>query len=268
MTRHIPAVPTVPRTRTVRSALKSKKVALDPSAIAQHSAPSEVQVLARELHDRVIQALWCLDLDLTDLRAKVETGCPATVAQLETARAGIATVYEELRLALSELRYDSPVGQPFDDAVRTFLTDFSSKTGIEVTYSPGFPGSLFSKTTQLQLLAILRQATANIRQHARATRVTVATEHGGTDWGFVVVDDGIGFDDRQVRANLSPGHAGLSIMADRARSIRASIDVHSNKPSGTILKVTGTFELKSPVLETSRSQQARGGAHEHQTADR
>jgi len=157
----------------VNSTIKPTIVHRGPSRNVRQPAPSEVQFLARELHDRVIQEVWCLDLELSDLRAKVEAGSPDAVARLDAVRGRISTVYDELRLALSELRNDTPIDRPFDDAVQSLLLDFSRKTNIDADYSPGCPGVLFAKTTQLQLIAILRHAVANVHQHAHATHITV-----------------------------------------------------------------------------------------------
>jgi len=253
----------------VNSTIKPTIVDRGPSRNVRQSTPSEVQFLARELHDRVIQEVWCLDLELSDLRAKVEAGSPDAVARLDAVRGRISTVYDELRLALSELRNDTPIDRPFDDAVQSLLLDFSRKTNIDADYSPGCPGVLFAKTTQLQLIAILRHAVANVHQHAHATHITVKTETSGPYWSFSIADDGIGFDKRKLRGLRSSRHAGLGIMEDRAKSIRASLTVSPREPRGTIVKVCGSIDSSTSILETIHSRDARrGGNHEHQITDR
>ena len=87
------------------------------------------------------------------------------------------------------------------------------------------------------LYRIAQEALNNVVKHAAAEQATV-TLHGsaGDDRDgleLTVADDGCGFDVDDVRS----GRLGLGIMAERAESIGARLEVRSAPGQGTVVRV-------------------------------
>jgi signal transduction histidine kinase len=87
------------------------------------------------------------------------------------------------------------------------------------------------------LYRIAQEALNNVVKHAAAGRATV-TLHGAagddhTGVELTVADDGCGFDVDDVRS----GRLGLGIMAERAESIGARLELRSAAGQGTAVRV-------------------------------
>jgi signal transduction histidine kinase len=87
------------------------------------------------------------------------------------------------------------------------------------------------------LYRIAQEALNNVVKHAAAGQATV-TLHDSTGDGhagveLTVADDGCGFDVDDVRS----GRLGLGIMAERAESIGARLELRSAPGQGTVVRV-------------------------------
>ena len=84
---------------------------------------------------------------------------------------------------------------------------------------------------------IAQEALNNVVKHAEAEQVQVSLRDGHDDGGdlleLVIADDGRGFD---VAAGSS-GSLGLGIMAERAESIGARLELQSRPGDGTRVRV-------------------------------
>jgi signal transduction histidine kinase len=79
---------------------------------------------------------------------------------------------------------------------------------------------------------IAQEALANVRKHARASRVEVLLEQ--RDGGFItrIEDDGRGFDDPAVDTGR-PGHRGLATMRERAELAGGWLQIETTRrPAG------------------------------------
>ena len=87
-------------------------------------------------------------------------------------------------------------------------------------------------------LRVAQEALQNVRKHAAATKVSVAThdEQAG-EWVLEVRDDGRGFDVGAVAAR-GRRNFGLQFMRERAELIGARFDVRSRPEGGTVVRLT------------------------------
>ena len=93
-----------------------------------------------------------------------------------------------------------------------------------------------------ELLFIGREALANAFRHAGASMIEVEVFYGDRVLRVRVRDDGRGID-AEVLRNGRPGHWGLPGMRERARNIRAVLEVWSRQGAGTEIEVSLQAEL-------------------------
>jgi len=96
----------------------------------------------------------------------------------------------------------------------------------------------FPESTETAVYRVIQEALTNVRKHAKARRVVVRMEvvqDGGSDSRLVieVEDDGRGFD--LDAAQRSAGRVGLHGMAERVRLLAGSLDIQSERGSGTVV---------------------------------
>jgi two-component system sensor histidine kinase DegS len=85
-------------------------------------------------------------------------------------------------------------------------------------------------------LRVAQEALQNVRKHAGATTVAIATDNVDGDWIIEIRDDGHGFD---VGAAAARGRRnfGLQFMRERAELIGARFDVRSRPDGGTVVRL-------------------------------
>jgi signal transduction histidine kinase len=77
------------------------------------------------------------------------------------------------------------------------------------------------------------EALTNSFKHSQGTEVQLEVSFHRTVFTIRIQDDGVGIDDTQLVAGGCPGHFGLSNMRDRAKNIRARLEVWSRRGAGT-----------------------------------
>ena len=111
-------------------------------------------------------------------------------------------------------------------------------TGLDITTDLGASPAALSDGQRTVALRVAQEALQNVRKHASATNVVVATHHDESgDWVLEVRDDGRGFDISAVAAR-GRRNFGLQFMRERAELIGARFDVRSRPEGGTIVRLT------------------------------
>ena len=107
---------------------------------------------------------------------------------------------------------------------------------MEIAADLDAPPDRLSDAQQTVVLRILQEALQNIRKHAQARSVGVATQIEDWEWILEVRDDGRGFDVSSVAAR-GRRNFGLQFMRERAELIEARLDVRSRPDGGTVIRL-------------------------------
>ena len=99
-------------------------------------------------------------------------------------------------------------------------------------------------------LRVAQEALQNVRKHAGAANVSVATRLEDADWVMEVRDDGRGFDIGAVAAR-GRRNFGLQFMRERAELIGARLDVRSRLEGGTVVR------LAIPTAASTAAEESR-----------
>lgn len=228
----------------------------------------ELTRLATELHDRVAQSLWVLDLGLGDLDRLIDGDAAEAKSRLKPIKHRIAQTYQDVRLAIGALRGSPPIHLKLAGAIRTCARAFARETGIAVhVHCPTHVAPL-PKLVELQVLAILRQALFNVLKHSAATEVAITLDERDDGWLLSVEDNGRGFSVADTSERSPYQHFGLTIMAERAQSFGGSVSISSNLGRGATVHVfiprTVIADQPCPVKRRRMS----GGRHADPAVDR
>ncbi len=198
------------------------------------AAAKERQRLARDLHDAVSQTLFSVSLTAEVLPRIYERDPEQGRQRLEELRQLTRGALAEMRMLLLELR---PAA-----LAETSLPDLLRQLGEAVVGRARIPVELAVDSTRelppevaVAMYRIAQEALNNVVKHAGAEQVLVSLRDGHDDGGdlleLVITDDGCGFD---VTAGSS-GRLGLVIMAERAESIGARLEL-SSSDDGTCVR--------------------------------
>ena len=180
--------------------------------------------IARDLHDTVIQRLFASGLTL---QSSLSLPAEASHRRVEEVIESIDTTITELRHAIFSLNRHATAPNTFERELHKVLHD--AKRAL------GFPPALtltidrpMSAAIAADVVAVLREALANVARHARPTEVAVAVSCMD-EARIVVDDDGIGVSSSALRGN------GLDNMIARAQALDGECTIGPRQGGGTRL---------------------------------
>jgi signal transduction histidine kinase len=197
---------------------------------------SERSRLAQDVHDGPAQSLSnaifrvehidrLLDIDLGAARTEVRFLRDLLRRELNGVRAFVSQLRPPL---LDELGLDGSILDAVDH--------MTTLTGLPIATDLRASTELLGDNEQTVVLRIVQEALQNVRKHAAAERVTVATDIGDDGWVVEIRDDGRGFDVGAVAAR-GRQNFGLRFMRERAELIGARFDVRSRPGGGTVVRL-------------------------------
>lgn len=204
---------------------------------------AERKALATELHDRIGQNLSVLNMSLNLNLARLSAQLPpealaAARAQFQDALSLVEQTTEIVRGVMEELHPALLEQYGLDTALRWHGEEFSGRTGIAFKYVAIEHFPRLNSQVETTLFRIAQEALINVAKHARATSVSVSLAHSATGITLRIDDDGVGIAPAHLRQSVAGSGWGLTIMAERARTIGAEIRIDRGASGGTAVIVT------------------------------
>ena len=200
--------------------------------------------LRYDLHDGPQQDVHLLATDLALFREQLlpilraDPNHDRIVGRLDDLAAELVALDGDLR------RLASTVQSPFlplgslPESLRDLTDAFSVRTGIEPDTRLRGDFSVLSESQQITLLALIREALSNVREHAQASnvRIAVSASPGGAE--AEIVDDGQGFEPEATLVRAArEGHLGLVGMHERVRMLGGRTQIESRRGGPTVISV-------------------------------
>jgi two-component system nitrate/nitrite sensor histidine kinase NarX len=211
-------------------------------------------VIARELHDSLAQALSYLKIQVTRLQKLQDKNAAReqldeVVAEL---KGGLSSAYRELRELLTTFRLKidaQSLKASFEQTIAHFQgrsEHFSFKLDFNADNIP------FSPQEEIHLLQIAREAMQNAFYHSKGNQIDIALNL--TDEQLIslhISDNGVGIGDDPNKLN----HYGLAIMQERSRSLDAKLSISAN-PDGQGTRVSLIFKPDYARTQAAEKQRA------------
>ena len=192
--------------------------------------------IAREVHDKVGQALTLLRLDVGSLRALAATGDFASAAERfdEMTRVLDDTLDTVQRIA-AELRPGVLDQLGLKAAIQWQLDDFSRRAGIRCHFKTSLLSTEIDRVRSTAAFRIFQELLTNVARHAEArnVRVNLTAKEGRLE--LEVADDG-----RGIRANKAqdPTSFGLRAARERAAQFGGELSIDQTRRKGAAIRVT------------------------------
>ncbi len=208
------------------------------SRVRAEVAVAERERLSRELHDRVVQSLIGIEMQLAVLGTAAQTR-EALVDGVKDVRQSLREEIATLRDLMHELRpleLSSTSLLPF---LADLVTRFKRETGIRASFAADVAHVTLSPRTCGELARIVQEALVNVRRHSQATAVHVRVAAADSTLTLIIEDNGRGFafDGRLEDDELWRERRGPAVIHERARSIGAFLTVNSTPGRGARLDV-------------------------------
>jgi PAS domain S-box-containing protein len=196
--------------------------------------------IAADIHDDAIQMMSAANLRLQQLRLRIHE--PVARQVLARLQDTLSQTLSHLRQVIYDLRPPGLDEGSLGTAVRAYLEQMHSDTGIAYRLDDQLSARL-PDSSGLLVYRTVRESLANVRQHARASTVTVELLKIEDGCLVRVVDDGVGYDPADIEDR--PGHLGLALIRERAELAGGWCRIESSPGSGT------TVEFWIPFGESS-----------------
>jgi two-component system sensor histidine kinase DegS len=192
--------------------------------------------LAQEVHDGPAQALSNAIFQVDFIDRVFESDPPMARTELHFLRELLRRELGDARSFIGQLRPPALVELGLDGSILDSVSIQAELSGLKIATELSAPAASLSDAVQTVVLRIVQEALQNIRKHAAATSVVVATTVTGGEWVLEVRDDGRGFDVGAVAAR-GRRNFGLQFMRERAELVGARFEVHSRPGAGTVVRL-------------------------------
>ncbi len=192
--------------------------------------------LAQEVHDGPAQALSNAIFQVEFVDRVFESDPPLARAELRFLRELLRRELGDVRSFIGQLRPPMLVELGLDGSIVETAATHATLSGLPIRTELDAAPNGIPEAAQTVVLRIVQEALQNVRKHAGATSVVVATAVDGGQWVLEIRDDGRGFDVGAVAAR-GRRNFGLQFMRERAELIGAQFEVRSRPEAGTVVRL-------------------------------
>jgi signal transduction histidine kinase len=194
--------------------------------------------ISRELHDSIIQSIYGVTLSLDDVPELARTSPSEAGERVDEAIDALHGVIRDIRNFIFGLRPLLLDSGGLVDGLRTLADELRRNTTTEVEILGEEPDGLPIEIVA-ELLAIAREALANVARHSGAAHSWVQLSTPDDNVRLEIVDDGSG-----IRGAVVAGHHGLGNMRARAEALGGSFEIANSGGGGAriiaVIPRTGT----------------------------
>jgi signal transduction histidine kinase len=196
--------------------------------------------IAADLHDTVIQRLFATGLGLQSTVGAITD--PAAATRVQEAVDELDETIRQIRSTIFGLQRPSRPGRILREEILALAGEASHGLGFEpaVRFTGDFLDRGVTAEIGAQLLAVLREALANVVRHAGASVVSVDIEVTAEELTATVMDDGVG-----AGPGERPGGRGLASLRHRAEAFGGTLELGTG-PDGTGTRVSWRVPLTTP----------------------
>ena len=185
--------------------------------------------ISRDLHDSIIQMIYAVTLSLDDVPDLVREASAEAATRVDKAIDALHDVIRDIRHFIFGLQPLLLESGSLIDGLNALADEMGRNTTTEVQVTGEEPPDL-PLAIVADLLAIAREALANVARHAEARHATLALSSADDAIRLEIADDGRGLG---ADADVPRGHHGLANMRTRAEGLGGTLDSESGAGGGT-----------------------------------
>jgi signal transduction histidine kinase len=201
--------------------------------------------IAYEVHDGIAQLVVGAKQRFDTSRDFWNIDEPRAGREFENGVEYLRRAISEMRRVLNALRPESLDLIGLADALRQHLDEVARDADWHSEFSENIGDQRLSATIEAALFRIAQEALANVRRHARASRVNVRL-HQSPGWiQLDVADDGIGM--ATATPNGKQPGLGLLSMRERANRLGGTCAIAGNGGAGTRVSIRIPVDVDASV---------------------
>jgi signal transduction histidine kinase len=200
--------------------------------------------LASEIHDDFSQRLALLALGLENAEEAISTSPAEGIRQVHTLLNSASEIGADLHTLSHRLHSSTLQALGLVAGVRALCKEYVVQHGIEVDFlSDNVPRSV-DPDVALCVFRIVQEGLRNLKKHSGATRAQVRLRGTHNKLFIFVVDEGIGFDVRELRKREG---LGIRSMEERVSLLNGRFEIHSAPGKGARIEAWVALQPKSEL---------------------
>ncbi len=188
--------------------------------------------IARDIHDSLEQTFVAMKFQL---EAAARSLPEPAAGPIERVASLVRRAASETRAAIWALRADDPRKADLATQVAISAGEAAQGTGIDVRVARVGRAFTLAPDVQRHVVQIVRESVTNALKHAQAKAIDVTITYSPEALIINTKDDGRGF--AAKTQNEPAGHYGLVGMRERAKQIRAHLNIESQPGCGTVVTI-------------------------------
>ena len=191
-----------------------------------------------DLHDGPVQVLAALLADTRLLHSQVARNLAddphrdSVLARLDDLKTMMVALEFEMRTMCQSLESPTVLRRPFERVIEQERVSLERTTEIRTDVELSGRFDELTPSQRIALLRVVQEALRNVREHAKATHVSIRIRTGSSGTDAVIRDDGEGFEvEGALTRAVRDGRVGLIGMMERVRLLGGTCELAS-KPGG------------------------------------
>ncbi len=191
---------------------------------------SERNVIARELHDSLAQALSYLKIQVTRLNRAIGTNNYEVMMDVSAElKQGLDSAYRQLRELLTTFRLKID-GRGLSEALANTISQYKEQTSMAITLDYQIMNVPLTPQEEIHLLQIIRESIQNAIHHSHGSSVLVSLKkQTDNSINLSIEDNGIGINTNPEKLN----HYGMAIIQERSHQLHGKAKVQRRDEGGT-----------------------------------
>lgn len=190
----------------------------------------ERNVIARELHDSLAQALSYLKIQVSRLNKALATDNKPLIHDVaDELKQGLDSAYRQLRELLTTFRLKID-GNGLLSALQKTVQQYTEESNMAIQLDYRLLNIPLSPSEEIHLLQIIREACQNAIRHSQGQQLFIQLDQDNDGRILLSIeDDGIGVDEHPDKTH----HYGMEIMRERSQQLQGELTVKRRHEGGT-----------------------------------
>jgi len=226
--------------KRAEEALKNSQLELRNFASHLQNVREEEKIaIAREIHDDLGQILVALKIELGLFKQKISkengrTNSEEIVSKFDALTDLVEKTIKTTRRIMTGLRPEIIDSLGFIEAGKSYVFEFEERHHIACKFESTIQELTINSQQAVALFRILQEAMTNIAKHAKASSVKIQLSSRENKFSMEIIDDGIGFDEKQ---KIRPDSFGMIGMKERIHLLDGELIISSEPGKGTCVRV-------------------------------
>lgn len=195
--------------------------------------------VARDIHDGPAQSMSNIVIKAEICEKLIDKNIDEAKKELQNLKKVMRDSLQEVRKIIYNLRPMALDDLGLLPTLERYVISFKEDTGMDVSLKSRNVDEDLKPIISLTVFRIVQEALNNVLKHSKSKVTSISLEQIGQNLRIMIIDNGIGFNTKDIRMTNSDltGGFGLFSMKERVALLEGEFDITSEVGNGTKIKI-------------------------------